>query len=146
MDNIMKEETQFWLKKEIPPSQGNLSLNQVGCPQSPGGEVSESRIAPRGKPISDPSYNPNASSSIPIPEDHCNILDHTPRLGESLPRRISKKLYQPKISSVNLDEYSSMPSVKFKDTYEKSSAALRLPLEKGINQVGDSSKISNSRS
>ena len=49
------------------------------------------------------------------------------------------------ISDVNLHESSSMTSVKEMDSYNPSSAAIKLPTEEGIYQVGESAKVGNSR-
>ena len=109
-----------------------------------GGQVSESSRSPRGEPSSHPSQKPTGSSAIPIPEISCKSLSHTPILLESHPTRVPKRLAQPDSLAVDLDESSSMPSVKGMDPDNASSAALHLPPEEGINQVGDSSKVRNS--
>ena len=70
-------------------------------------------------------------------------MTHAPRLGESHVTRLHKSLAQLDRLDVNLDESSSMPSVKYMDEYEACSAALRLPSEEGINQLGESAKLSN---
>ena len=55
-----------------------------------------------------------------------------------------KRLNQPNISAINLDETSYMPSVEVVDPVEASSEACRLPPEVGINQVGEIDKVGNS--
>ena len=55
-----------------------------------------------------------------------------------------KRLTQPEISAINLDESSSIPSVKLMDTVEAISEDIHLPPELGINQVGESEKVRNS--
>ena len=67
-------------------------------------------------------------------------------MGQYQPTRVPKRLIQPNSSSVNLDESSYRPSVKGMDPVESSSASLHLPPEVGINQVGESDNVSNSRS
>ena len=67
-------------------------------------------------------------------------------MGESQPTRGPKKLAQTDSSDVNICESSSMPSVKGMDPEEASSADLHLPPEEGINQFGESAKVSNPRS
>ena len=74
------------------------------------------------------------------------MLTHTPRLGESHTTRVTKRLTQPKISAVNLDESSSIPNVKGMDPDGASSTDIHLPPEEGINQVVDSAKVRNYRS
>ena len=94
-----------------------------------GGQGSEYSIPLKGEPSSDPSNKPTFSSTIPIPEESCKILTHTPILGESQPTRGPKRLDQTDSSDVNLDESSSMPSMKDMDPDEASSEALHLPPE-----------------
>ena len=72
-------------------------------------------------------------------------MTRTPILGESQSTRVPNRLAKPSISDVNLDQYSSMPSMKGMDTVEASSEYILLPTEVGINQVGESDKVSNSR-
>ena len=67
------------------------------------------------------SNKPTVSSIIPITEDYYKRLTHTLRLGYSKTTRVPKMLNQPKISYVNLDEYLSMPTVKYVDIYKASS-------------------------
>ena len=98
------------------------------------------------KSSSEPSQKPTVSPAIPILEESCKRSNLTPRLGESHPIRGSKRLDQPKISDVNLYESSSMASVKGMDPVEASSEALSFPPEVGINQVGESDKVSSSSS
>ena len=72
------------------------------------------------------------------------FLTRTPIMGEYHPTMVPNRLTQPYSSAVNLDESSSMPSVKGIDPYEASSAALHLLSEEVINKVCDSAKLSNS--
>ena len=74
------------------------------------------------------------------------ILTLTPRMGESHITRGLVRLNQPDNSYLNLDEFLYIPSVKCMNPVEASSSALRLLTEVGINQVGESGKVSNSRS
>ena len=67
-------------------------------------------------------------------------------MGESNTTRGPRRLDQPDRSAVNIYKSSSMLSVKGMNPNEASSAALPLPPELGINQVGKSDKVSNSRS
>ena len=90
-----------------------------------------------GEPSSDTNQNTTGSLAIPITYDSCKRLTITPRLGEYHPTRVPKRLAQPESSDVNLDESSSMPSVKSMDPDEASSAALHLTPKEGISQVGD---------
>ena len=67
-------------------------------------------------------------------------------MGESHITRGLVRLNQPDNSYLNLDEFLYIPSVKCMNPVEASSSALRLLTEVGINQVGESGKVSNSRS
>ena len=73
-------------------------------------------------------------------------MTHTPRLGEYQPKRVPDSLDQTNSSAVNIDESSSMTSVKGMDPVEASSSALHLPPYVGINRVVESDKVSNSSS
>ena len=68
-----------------------------------GVQVLEYSISSRGDPSSDPRHKTTGSSTIPIPEDSCEMLTHTPRLVENHHTMGPKRLNQPEISSVNLD-------------------------------------------
>ena len=102
-----------------------------------GGQVSESSRYPRFDPSSDPSQKPTGSSAIPIPEESCKSFGRTPILGEYHPTKGPNRLAQPESSAVDLDESSSMPSVKVMDPDEASPEDL---------QVGESDNVINSRS
>ena len=110
------------------------------------GQVSESSRPHREDPSSEHIQKTNRSSTIPIPEESCKSLTHTPRLGEYQPKRVPNRLDQTNSSAVNLDESSSMTSVKGMDPVEASSSALHLPPYVGINRVVESDKVSNSSS
>ena len=73
-------------------------------------------------------------------------MTHTPRLGDYHPTRGTKRLDQTNSSDVNLDESSSMTSVKGMDPVEANLSALHLPPEVGINRVVESDKVGNSSS
>ena len=66
------------------------------------------------------------------------MFTRTPRLRDSHTIMGTKRLTQPDISAVNLDKSSSMTGGKGMDPVEVSSAALHLPPEVGIKQVGKS--------
>ena len=89
-------------------------MSKIGC-RPKVGPISEYRRSPIREPSSYPSHNSTVSSAIPIPEDRFKELTHTPRLGDSHPTRGPKRLDQPEISYVNLDESSLMSSVKSMD-------------------------------
>ena len=65
-------------------------------------------------------------------------------MGEFQTTRGPKRLDQPKISAVNIYEYSSRTSAKGMDLVEAISADLHLPPELGIKQVGESDKVRKS--
>ena len=60
---------------------------------------------------------------------------------ESHHTRGKKSLNQPERSAINIDESSSIPSVKDMDLDVASLAALHLPPEERINQVVDNYKV-----
>ena len=78
--------------------------------------ASEPSRPPRGEPSSDPRNKPTELSTILILEESCKILTHTSKLVESHTKSRSNRLNQTSRSAVNLDESSSMPSVKGMDT------------------------------
>ena len=77
-----------------------------------GGQVSEYSRSPRGKPSSYPSKKTTVSSATPIPEESYKRLTRTPGLGESQPKRGPNILAQLESLAVNIDETSSMTSMK----------------------------------
>ena len=107
---------------------------------------SEFSIEPRVEPSSEPKNKPTGSSTVPTPVDSCKNFTLALILGESHPINGTKRLAQPKILAVNLDESSSMPSVKGVGPVESSSADIHLPPKVGIKQVGECEKLSNSKS
>ena len=106
-----------------------------------GVQVSESSRSPKVNLSSDLSQKPTGSSTIKTPEESCKRLNLTERLGESQNTRLPKRLAQPDISVVNIDESSFIPSVKGVDPVEASSEALRLPPLLVINHLGESDKL-----
>ena len=78
-------------------------------------QVLESSRAHRDETSSDNIQNPSGSSTILIPEESFKRLTCTPILGEFHPTMGTKRLAQPDISAINLDESSSMPIAKGMD-------------------------------
>ena len=76
------------------------------------GQVSEYSRYTRVNPSSDPSEKPTGLSYLPLPEESCNRLICTTRMGDYQLTRGIKRLTQCEILDVNLDESSSIPSVK----------------------------------
>ena len=130
----------MWLARENPTKSGYLTFDSGRAYTINRwlnrGQVSEYSRSTRFTPSSDPSKKPTGLSNIPLSEDSCNRLTCTPILGDSYHKRGTKRLTQTNRSAVNIDESSSMTSVKFSDAVEASSATLHLPPEVGINQVG----------
>ena len=111
--------------------------------RSTGGSLSEYIREYRIYTSSYPMNKPTVSSTIPITEESCKRLTHTPRLGESHTTRRSKILSQPDRSYGNIYESSSMTSVEIIDTYKANSEDLHPHTEYRIIQVDESTKVSN---
>ena len=85
-------------------------------------------------------------SIIPIPEEYCKRLTHTPRLGESQPTRVTKRPTKPDSLTVNIYESPYITIVKVLDLDKASSEYLHLTPEEGTIQLGEIIKLSNTNS
>ena len=98
-------------RKGYPTKSGYLTFDAGGMYtinwKPIGDQIPESNRPPRFEPSSDPSKKPNRLSTIPIPEEYCKMLTHTPRLGESQPKRGPNSFSQPNSLAINIDKSSS---------------------------------------
>ena len=119
LHHILQEALKAWIAREIQPSWGILPLTQADSPQSTGGqqEAQARNISENSgtSQVQIPENNSTRSSTIPIQDNSCKRLTHTPVLGESHTTRVPMSPTKNNSSDFNLIENKYVPRVKCMD-------------------------------